>query len=75
MESLLIAKDFSEMLQLLGGKFFNFDLYRAFTLGEWIVVIVFILLSFLIYYVSDKVIAKILKIKMFSSIMDDEEQS
>ena len=73
MESLLVAKDFPEMLQLLGNKFFNFDLYRAFTAGEWTVITVFTLLSFIIYYIADKVIAKVLKIKMFSSIMEDEE--
>ena len=73
MESLLVAKDFPEMLQLLGNKFFNFDLYRAFTAGEWTVITTFTLLSFIIYYIADKVIAKVLKIRMFSSIMEDEE--
>ena len=73
MESLLVAKDFPEMIQLLGNKFFNFDLYRAFTAGEWTVITTFTLLSFIIYYIADKVIAKVLKIRMFSSIMEDEE--
>ena len=73
MESLLVAKDFPEMLQLLGSKFFNFDLYKAFTIGEWIIIGVFTVLSFIIYYIADKVIVKVLKIKMFSSIMEDEE--
>lgn len=73
MESLLVAQDFNEMLQLLGSKFFNFDLYKAFTIGEWIIIGVFTILSFIIYYIADKIIAKVLKIRMFSTMIEDEQ--
>lgn len=72
MESLLVAKDFNGVLNLLGEKFFNFDLYKAFTVGEWITIGVFAALSFIIYFIADKLISKILKIRMFSSMMEDE---
>lgn len=53
---------------------FSFELYKSFEAFDWIIICCFSVFSFIIYYISDIIISRMLKIKMFSDILNDEEK-
>lgn len=54
---------------------FKFNIYKTvFEKNDWILIISFSIGSFLIYYLIDRIITKILKIKLFSNMLEVEEK-
>ena len=57
------------------SRFFSFSLYKDFfTLEDWILIIVFSVTGFVIYHFTDKLVSKILKIKMFDVMLYDDNK-
>jgi len=53
---------------------FSFKLYTHFSITDWVIIISFSLFSFMLYYISDIIISRVLKINMFSAALFDEIQ-
>jgi len=50
---------------------FSFELFRSFTGIDWGLIVGFGIFSFVLYYISDILISRVLRIKMFSNILEE----
>ena len=61
------------VLKAFFGDLFSLKLYRQFR-DQWFIIIGFALLTTVLYQLSDKLISKIFKIRMFESFDDDDKK-
>jgi hypothetical protein len=50
---------------------FSFELFKSFTGVDWGLICGFGIFSFVLYYISDVLISRVLRIKMFSNILEE----
>lgn len=64
-----------EIISAILDRLFSFTLYKTFAVKDWILICSYLVSSFLLYSIADFIITKMLRLKMFSIALYDDENN